>query len=322
MENLIDFIKTELKHEADAILKVADRIGSNIQDALDLIANCNGKIVVTGMGKTGIIARKIAATLCSTGTTAIFLHAAEGIHGDLGMIENKDIVIAISYSGNTQELVSLIPYLKFNNVPIIALTGNKSSRLAENSDVVLDCEVPKEYEPFGLVPTASTTVILAVGDALAVAMLKKKNFNENDFARFHPGGTIGKKLIYRVSDLMHVGDKNPIVSADASTDEVIIEMTSKGLGCTSVIDKEGDLLGIVTDGDLRRLLSEKGDVRKKIASEIMTPAPKSIYSDSLAVDALNYMEKHKITMLPVIDDEGHPIGILHMHDLINAGVVG
>lgn len=322
MKDIQAFIKKELNQEADAIKQVAANIDISIEKAIDLIYNCKGKVVVTGMGKTGIIARKIAATLCSTGTNAIFLHAAEGIHGDLGILDKHDVVIAISYSGNTKELVSLIPYFKFNELPLISLTGNIESQLAKNSDIVINCSVPKEYEPFGLVPTASTTVILAVGDAIAVAMLKKKDFKEDDFAKFHPGGTIGRKLIIRVRDLMHVGDKNPFVHADSGFDDVILEMTSKGLGCASVIDNDGDLIGIVTDGDLRRLLALPGDIRKKSAREMMTADPKAVDPDSLAVEALNFMEKNKITMLPVVDEENHPIGMLHMHDLIDAGVVG
>lgn len=322
MKDLTEFIKKELKQEAEAILQVADRITDDVEKAIDLIYSCDGKIIVTGMGKTGIIGRKIAATLCSTGTNALFLHAAEGIHGDLGIVSENDVVIAISYSGNTEELVSIIPYFKFNKNPIIALTGNKTSRLAENADVVLDCEVPKEYEPFGLVPTASTTVTLAVGDALAVAMLKKRKFKEDDFARYHPGGTIGKKLIYRVSDLMHIDEKNPIVAGNSKVDSVIMEMTSKGLGCTNVTDEAGKLIGIVTDGDLRRLLSQKGEIRSKSAVDFMTVNPKRTHPEALAVDAINLMEQYKITMLPVVDNDNKPIGMLHMHDLINAGVVG
>ncbi len=211
------------------------------------------------MGKTGIIARKISATLASTGTTSIFLHAAEGIHGDLGMIESGDVVIAVSNSGNTQELINLIPFLKFKYVPIIAITGEPNSQLAKNSDVVLNCHIPKELEPLGLVPTASTTVALAVGDALAIALLKHKNFQLKDLAKFHPGGTIGKKLLLRVSDLMHSGKELPVIEEKAKMSEAIMEMTSKKLGCTAVTNKDGKLTGMITDGDLRRQLHSKGN---------------------------------------------------------------
>ncbi|MCK4311776.1 MAG: KpsF/GutQ family sugar-phosphate isomerase [Candidatus Cloacimonetes bacterium] len=320
--DLIEIVKKELNLEAEAINKIAERIDENIIKAIDILYNCKGKVVVTGMGKTGIIARKIAATLSSTGTTSIFLHAAEGIHGDLGILQKDDVVIAVSTSGNTQELISIIPFIKFMKIPIISITGNKQSQLAKNSDVVIDCYVPKEYEPFGLVPTASTTVTLAIGDAIAVALLKKRDFKETDFAKFHPGGTIGKKLIYKVDDLMHTGDKNPIVENNVKMDKVILEMTSKGLGCTNVIDENGKLVGIVTDGDLRRFLAKGITDLNVLVLEAMTVNPKSVNPETLAVDALNLMEENKITMLPVVDKENIPVGMLHMHDLIDAGVVG
>ena len=320
--DIIEIIKKELNLEAEAIKQIADKIDKNAQKAVDLLFNCKGKVIVTGMGKTGIIARKIAATLSSTGTTSIFLHAAEGIHGDLGLLQKNDVVIAISYSGNTPEVVSIIPFIKFNKIPIIALTGNLKSKLANNADVVINCFVPKEYEPFGLVPTASTTVALAVGDALAVALLKKRNFKESDFAKFHPGGTIGKKMIFRVYDLMHKDNNNPVVNDNVKMDKVILEMTSKGLGCTNVINKEEKLIGIVTDGDLRRFLSKGYTDLNIIVTDAMTKNPKQTTPNTLAVDALNLMEENKITMLPVVDENGKSIGMLHMHDLIDAGVVG
>lgn len=320
--NVVEFIRNELHQEAAAIVQVAEKIDQNVGNAVDLIYNCKGKVIVTGMGKTGIIARKIASTFASTGTTAIFLHAAEGVHGDLGVIEKNDVVMAVSYSGNTSELLSIVPYLKFQQVPIIALTGNLNSELAKNSDVVLDCKISKKLEPFGLVPTASTTVALAVGDAIAVALLKKRNFQQADFARFHPGGTIGKRMLYQVKDLMHKGENNPLVKISAKMDEVILEMTTKGLGCTNVIDETGTLVGIVTDGDLRRFLATGFTDLNIIVKKAMTKAPKFTTSDQLAVDALNLMEANKITMLPVVNEQQKPIGMLHMHDLINAGVVG
>ena len=320
--DLIEIVRKELNLEAEAIKKIAERIDKNIIKAIDILYNCKGKVVITGMGKTGIIARKIAATLSSTGTTAIFLHAAEGIHGDLGILQKDDVVIAVSTSGNTQELISIIPFIKFMKIPIISITGNKQSQLAINSDVVIDCYVPKEYEPFGLVPTASTTVTLAIGDAIAVALLKKRDFKETDFAKFHPGGTIGKKLIYKVEDLMHTGDKNPVVENNVKMDRVILEMTSKGLGCTNVIDENEKLVGIVTDGDLRRFLAKGITDLNVSVLEAMTVNPKSVNPETLAVDALNLMEENKITMLPVVNKENIPVGMLHMHDLIDAGVVG
>ena len=319
--NIIDFVKKELKSEAKAITDVAKRIDANVETAIALLLNCEGKVIVTGMGKTGIIARKIAATLSSTGTTAIFLHAAEGIHGDLGIIQKNDVVIAISNSGNTEELISIIPSFKFNKIPIIALTGNLDSKLAINSDIVIDCNVPKSFEPFGLVPTASTTVALAVGDALAVALLKKRNFNESDFARFHPGGTIGKKLLYRVEDLMHW--EIPVVYESVKMEVAIKKMLEINIGGTIVVNDEDKLVGIITDGDLKRILLQNGkNIMDKTAAEGMTKAPKTTTPLVLAVEALNLMEENNITLLPVVDDKNKPVGILQMHDLIKAGIVG
>ena len=319
--NITELVKRELKTQAKAISEVAENIDSSVEKAVKIIYNCTGKVVVTGMGKTGIIARKIAATLSSTGTTAIFLHAAEGIHGDLGIIQKNDVIIAVSYSGNTEEVVSIIPYFKLHKIPVIAITGNPASRLASNSDVVINCFVKKEYEPFGMIPTASTTAALAIGDAISVVLLKLRNFRESDFIKYHPGGTIGKKLILRVSDLMHKGENNPVVSHREIMKKVILEMTGKGLGCTSIVDENGKLVGIVTDGDLRRFL-QKGKTDLNISvTEVMTKSPKSVSENTLAIDALNVMEENKITMLPVINDKNEPIGMLHMHDLINAGIV-
>ncbi len=321
--NIIDIVRKELELEASAILKVAEQLQPEaVERAFDLTRNCEGKIVLTGIGKAGIIARKISATLASTGSSSIFLHAAEGLHGDLGMLSENDVVIAVSNSGNTQELISIIPYIKFLRVPLIAITGALDSQLAQSADVVLNCYVPKEYEPLGLVPTSSTTVALAVGDALAIALLKSKNFGEKDFARFHPGGTIGKKLLLRVSDLMHSGDDLPVVSVDEPMAGVIMQMTGKKLGCTAVVDTTGILVGMITDGDLRRQLHEKmNTIMDHTAGDCMTHSPKTLLADELAVNALNYMELNKITMIPIIDAEKHPVGMLHMHDLINAGVI-
>jgi len=318
-----EIVKQELLTAAKAITETAERLSPPaLQRAFELLINCQGKVVVTGLGKTGIIARKISATLASTGTNSIFLHAADGVHGDLGMVQENDVVIAVSNSGSTQELLSVVSYIKFIKVPIIALTGNVNSPLAESADVVLDCSVSKEYEPFGLVPTASTTVALTVGDAFAVALLRHKNFEEKDFAMFHPGGTIGKKLLLRVCDVMHYGEALPIVSSKQKMPEVIMEMTGKKLGCTAVIDEQGILVGMITDGDLRRQLQLKqNQLLEYSASECMTPRPKHAHPEELAVNALNLMENFKITMLPVVDSENKPVGMLHMHDLIAAGII-
>lgn len=319
---MIEDIKKELHLEAEAIRLVAEKIDDTIEKVIDLLSYCEGKVVVTGMGKTGIIARKIAATLASTGTTSIFLHSAEGIHGDLGMLNREDVVIAVSYSGNSDEMISMIPYIKFLKIPLIAITGNKLSRLAQHSDFVIDVEIPKEFEPFGLVPTCSTTVSLAIGDAIAIALLKRRNFDELDFAKYHPGGTIGKKLLLKVKDLMHIEEQNPIVDENTTLDKIVLEMTSKKLGCTNVINHENKLVGIITDGDLRRLLSKGFSSFSITAKDVMTINPSYVLPETLAIAALNIMEDKKITMLPVVDENHIAIGMLHMHDLINAGVVG
>ncbi|HOE91153.1 MAG TPA: KpsF/GutQ family sugar-phosphate isomerase [Candidatus Cloacimonadota bacterium] len=319
--NIKEFVKKQMKLEADSIMRASELIDDNVEKAIELIISCSGKVVAIGMGKSGIIAKKISATLASTGTTSIFLHPAEGIHGDLGMLQKNDVVIAISQSGNTQEVVAVIPYIKFLKIPLIAITGNQNSILAQNADVVLNSSIPEGYEPFNMVPTCSAVVQLSLGDALAVALLEKKEFKINDYALFHPGGTIGKKLLLKVSDLMHSGEENPTIYQDECMKEAIVLMTSKGLGCANVIDKDKKLMGIITDGDLRRFLA-KGNISLDISvNDIMTKNPKRMKTEQLAVEALNLMEKYKITMLPIVDDDDCSVGLLHMHDLIRSGVV-
>jgi len=319
--NIIEIIKEVMVSEAEAILKARERINNNIEVAVSYICNCKGKLVTTGIGKSGIIARKISATFASTGTTSIYLHPAEGIHGDLGMLTKDDVVLALSNSGTTGELISIIPYIKFIKVPLISITGNTESTLAINSDVVLDASINKDIEPFGLVPTASTSVQLALGDALSVAVLTKKDFKVNDFALFHPGGTIGKKLLLKISDVMHSGLKSPIIKDNANISQAVKEITLKGLGCTSVVDNNNRLVGIVTDGDLRRFISTTNTDLSISVKNVMTKNPKKMYMDALAVEALNLMEKHNITMLPIIKDNNEVIGLLHLHDIIKAGIV-
>lgn len=321
--NIMKELIHELKLEADAILSMAKNLDpEDVKFAFKLLEECEGKVVLTGIGKAGIVARKISATLASTGTASIFLHAGEGNHGDLGMIQPTDVVIAISNSGNTQELLSIIPYIQFIGVPLIVFTGNLESPLADASDALLDCSVPASSEPLGMVPTASTTAALALGDAFAVVLLKKRGFNMEDFARFHPGGTLGKKLLLKVSDLMHSGKELPLVQDVTPMSDVIVVMTSKKLGCAAVSDTSGLLAGMVTDGDLRRLIQiHGGNIMDKQAAECMTHDPKRAFAGDLAVSALALMEKHQITMLPVVDEKDKPIGMLHMHDLIRAGVV-
>jgi len=321
MTDCTEIIIKEMLYEAGAIKVASEKITGDVDTAVAFIADCTGKLVTTGMGKSGLIARKIAATFASTGTTSIYLHPAEGIHGDLGILQKGDVVLALSNSGNTFELLQIIPYIKFLGLPLIAITGNVESKLAANSDVVIDASVDKAIEPFGLVPTASTTVQLSIGDALAVAVLTRKGFAVQDFAQFHPGGTIGKKLLLKVADVMHTGGENPVVRSIATLNEAIIEMSDKGLGCTSVTGEGNKLVGFLSDGDLRRFLT-KGNTNLQVSvSEVMTHNPKRGKPEMLAVEALNTMEKYKITMLPVVNDHDEPVGLLHMHDLIKSGVV-
>ncbi|MDY6863690.1 MAG: KpsF/GutQ family sugar-phosphate isomerase, partial [Thermodesulfobacteriota bacterium] len=301
-----------------------DRIDKEFSMAVDLIYECNGKVVLLGIGKSGLICKKIAATLASTGTPAFFLHPAEGVHGDLGMVTKDDIIICVSNSGETEEIITLIPILRRLGLKLIVMTGKKSSTLAKNGDVILDISVEEEACPWDLVPTASTTVTLVMGDALAVALLKKKDFKRDDFALLHPGGTLGKKLILNVSDLMHTGDEIPLVKKDTLMKFALLEMTSKRLGVTGVCEENGNLAGVITDGDLRRAL-EKFDQQliNKEACKVMTENPKTINRKELAVKALNIMEHFSITSLFVLDKEmeKRPVGIIHLHDLLKAGVV-
>jgi arabinose-5-phosphate isomerase len=307
--NIKKIVQREMMIEADAIKRASKRIDKNIVKAVDYIFDCKGKLVATGIGKSGLIARKISATFASTGTTAIYLHPAEGIHGDLGMLQKGDVVLALSNSGNTQELVSIISYIKFNEIPLIAITGNVDSVLAKNADVVIDASINKEAEPFGLVPTASTAVQLSIGDALAVAVLNKKGFEVHDFAKIHPGGTIGKKILMNIKDLMHTGNTMPLTSETANVKKAIAEMSDKGLGCTLVVNRKKKLVGIVTDGDLRRFLSQGFNDLEVPVEYAMTRDPKRMKSNELAVEALNLMEKYKITMLPVVNENDEPVGL-------------
>jgi len=313
-------IQNQMLLYAEAIKKASEGIPNNIENVISCICECKGKLVITGMGKSGIIARKMAATFASTGTTAIFLHPAEGIHGDLGILSKDDVVIAVSHSGNTQEIISIISYIKIYKIPLITITGNKNSILAKNADFVIDYFIEDNVEPFNLVPTASTTVQLAIGDAIAVTILNLKNFKLEDYAIFHPGGTIGKKLLLKISDIMHSGKSNPITFETADMNEAIMEMTTKGLGCTNIVSKNYKLIGIITDGDLRRFLSKgKIDLSMSVLNT-MTANPKRMQPGELAVEALYLMEKYKITMLPIVDENDETVGTLHMHDLIKAGI--
>lgn len=321
----IEQAKRVLRIEADAIARLIDRIDSGFLAAVDMIINCKGRVVVTGMGKSGHVGNKIAATLASTGTPALFLHPAEGIHGDLGMVTRGDVIIAISNSGETEELTRMLPSLKRIGIKIIALTGNKESTLARNSDVVIDVGVAEEACPLGLAPTASTTATLAMGDAIAVVLLDKRGFREEDFACYHPGGSLGKRLLLRVRDLMHIGDAVPKVVENTLIKDAIYEISSKKMGITSVVDAQGRLVGLVSDGDLRRWMerTEKTgeNLLTKKAQEIMTKNPKVIQPEALAAEAVSIMESNSITCLLILDKERKPEGVIHLHDLLKAGVV-
>ncbi len=316
-----DIAKQVLLTEADAVKTLVDRLDDTFDKAVEIIYQSRGRTVVTGMGKSGIVGKKIAATLSSTGTPAVFLHPAEAGHGDLGMVTSEDVVLAISNSGETEEVIRLIPYLKRFNVSLISMT-RPGSTLARASEVVLDVSVQKEACPMGIVPTASTTAALAMGDALAVALLVKRGFKEEDFAMFHPNGSLGKKLLVRVSDLMHKGPEVPIVSTETPMTEATLEMSSKRLGMTIVCDREGFIKGIITDGDLRRGIQRWGERFFTMkAEEVMTKNPKTIYEEALAAKALAVMEQYSITALIVPDGENRPKGVIHIHDILKSGIV-
>ncbi|MEO7274798.1 MAG: KpsF/GutQ family sugar-phosphate isomerase [Vicinamibacterales bacterium] len=310
----LDLARRVLRIEADAIASLIDRVGDEFQQALELLAGCRGRVIVTGMGKSGIICRKIAATLSSTGTSAWFLHPAEAIHGDLGAIREDDVVLALSHSGETEELVRLLESIRRIGAGLIAITGHPRSTLGRAADVALDCGIAEEACPMNLVPTASTTAALALGDALAMTLLVRKGFGEAEFASFHPGGKLGRRLL-RVENAMHGGDAAPIVSLTTPMPEVIHEMSSKRLGMTCVVDGDRRLAGVVTDGDLRRLMSRAVDVLALTAAEAMTISPVTIPRQLLAVEALNLMESRKITSIVVVDSHGLVEGVVHLHDL-------
>jgi arabinose-5-phosphate isomerase len=308
--------------EADAIRGLSERLDQNFFRACALMLDCTGRIVVSGMGKSGHIANKIAATLASTGTPAFFVHPAEASHGDLGMITDKDVVLALSNSGETDELLAILPLLKRQGVPLIAMSGNPNSSLARLANVHLDVSVPVEACSLNLAPTSSTTAALAMGDALAVALLEARGFTADDFARSHPAGSLGRRLLIRISDLMHIGDQVPSVRSGSSVSDALIEMTRKGLGLTAVVDDGGTLLGVFTDGDLRRTLDDDQiDLRGTAVDAIMTTRAKTITSDKLAVEAARLMEDFKIHALLVVDHGGQLVGALNIHDLLRARVV-
>jgi arabinose-5-phosphate isomerase len=322
MNDIIDQAKKILKIEADAVEALINRIDDSFVEAIDIMYSCSGKVVVTGMGKSGIIGKKIAATLASTGTPALFLNPAEGSHGDVGMVSKGDVILAISNSGDTEEITRILPTLKRLDIRIISMTGCRDSLLSRSSDVSLDISVHEEACSMGLAPTASTTATLAMGDALAISLLNKKGFTEEDFALFHPGGNLGKRLLFTVEDLMHSGDAVPVVRTDTLMKEAIIEISSKRLGITAVTNDDRVLEGVITDGDLRRGLEKWGeDFFSLQAGDVMTHRPKNLRKNMLAAKAVALMEKYSITVLMVTDDDNNIDGILHLHDLLKAGIV-
>jgi arabinose-5-phosphate isomerase len=317
----LQLARETLDIEAAALLGLKARLDERFLKAVDMMLEVQGRVVVTGMGKSGHIGRKIAATLASTGTPAMFVHPGEASHGDLGMIKTVDVVLGISNSGESDELVAILPVLKRQGVPLIAMTGGLSSSLARHADVVLDTSVEKEACPLNLAPTASTTAQLAMGDALAVALLDARGFKPEDFARSHPGGSLGRKLLTHVSDVMRQGDDVPRVGPQASFSDLMREMSRKGLGASSVVDADGRVLGVFTDGDLRRLIEKGDDLRSLKASDVMHAQPRTIAAEALAVEAAEMMELHRITSILVVDDAGRLCGAINTNDLMRAKVI-
>jgi arabinose-5-phosphate isomerase len=318
-DEILKAARRVLEVEADAVRALADRLDERFGRAVELLGACRGRVVVTGIGKSGLVGKKLAATLAATGTPALFLHPADGLHGDLGMLVRGDVVVALSNTGETDELLALLPAIKRLRAPLIVLTGNPASRLAEHGDVVLDVSVREEACPHNLTPTASTTAALALGDALAVALLTRRGISPDDLARVHPGGTLGRRLV-RVEEVMHRGAAVPLVRVDGSRDDVICEMSAKRLGATAVVDAQGVLVGIVTDGDLRRAAQRGAGTLPATAAELMTRSPKTVGRSELAAAALELMERHSITQLLIVDEAGRPDGILHLHDLLRAKI--
>jgi arabinose-5-phosphate isomerase len=317
---IIQKAKNVIRIEAEAVRALENRIDRNFEKAVSLLLACKGRVIVTGMGKSGIIARKISSTLTSTGVAAYFIHPAEGVHGDLGAVLKEDVVICISKSGNTEEVLRILPIFKRQGCPIIAITGNTESSLARESDAVLDVSVQEEACPFDLVPSSSTTATMVMGDALAITLLDERGFSAEDFAQLHPAGDIGKRLFLRVDDVMRKGTDMAKVRFDAPLAKVILEITSKRIGATCVLDGSGKMTGIITDGDLRRLLEKQQDIRRLQAGDVMSQNPKTVAQGTLAVKALNVMESFSINQLIIVDAANEPVGMVHIHDLLKAGL--
>lgn len=324
MEKYLQQAQDTLRVEADSIMELIPRIDDNFAMAVAVICDCRGRVIVTGMGKSGHIGNKLAATLASTGTPSFFLHPAEGVHGDLGMVTSNDVVLALSNSGETVEVLNILPSLRRIGAKLIAMVGNPQSTLAKSADVILNVGISKEACPLGLAPTSSTTACLAYGDALAMALLVKHNFTKDEFAVFHPGGSLGKKLLLTVEMVMHGEAENPLVHGNTTVQDALFVITEKGLGAVSVVDDNGVMLGVLTDGDIRRGLHKGVDFLQRPVTELMTKTPHYITKDKLAAEALHIMESHRpkpITVLPVVDENKKVIGLLHMTDLVREGVV-
>jgi len=318
-------VKNIVKEVINIEIKALSDIGRGIKDtfntAIKILKKCNGKVVIIGLGKSGIIGQKISATLSSTGTPSIYLHPVEAAHGDIGVIRKKDVIVIISQSGETEEITDLLPSLKALKIPVIAITGNKNSTLSKNATCVIDSYVKEEACPMGLAPTASSIVQLAIGDALAIALLKIKKFRKEDFAKLHPGGTLGKKLTLKVKDIMHTGDELPVVKKNVILKKALLTMTRKRFGCVAVVDEKNKLCGIFTDGDLRRLIEKNANPFSLKISSIMILKTKTIKAEELVVNALSIMERNKITVLLVPDRKKRLIGIIHLHDILSSGIV-
>ncbi len=320
-DQLISLARQVLEIESRAVSNLAERLGSDFAKACRICHETRGRVVVTGMGKSGHVSSKIAATLASTGTPAFFMHPAEASHGDLGMITTDDTLLAISYSGETAEVLTILPVVKRMGAHLVSITGKPKSTLAREADVNLDVAVDEEACPLNLAPTASTTATLAMGDALAVALLENRGFTAEDFARSHPSGSLGKRLLLRVGDIMHDGDAIPAVTDDVTLRDGLMEMTAKGLGMTAMVDADFHAIGVFTDGDLRRALDTGVDIHKTPMRDIVMPGCKTISPDALAIEAVNVLEEFRITALPVVDDEGVLVGALNIHDLFRAGIM-
>lgn len=318
---VIEYGKEVFRKESEAIAELAERLDENFEKAVKLILDCKGRVIVTGMGKSGLVGKKVAATFSSTGIAAFFLHPAEGVHGDIGIVQKDDILIAISKSGATEELYQILPAIRRMGVKIILLTGQTDSPLAAKSDIVLDCSVRSEACPNNLIPTTSATAALVMGDALAVALLRERNFTAEDFAYLHPGGSLGRRLLMRVEELMHTNSEIPVVHPDTPIRELILEITGKRLGSALVVDGQDALVGIFTDGDLRRLVQNDKEFFMRTTSEVMIKNPKSIDPEAILDKALAEMEKYSITVLPVVNKKNQPVGIIHLHDILKSKLV-